>query len=464
VSVLIVDALVDGHAASVRVDNGRIVEVGPELRVLDSQVLDARGGALIPGLHDHHVHLRAAAAAIRSVQVGPPSVTDRDELRDALVSASEHVESDGWLRAVGYHESVAGVLDRDQLDKLIAHVPVRLQHRSGILWILNGLAVERAGIEGIDHPGIERDTSGRPTGRLWRADQLLRPLSQLTHDELGVLSRQALSRGVIGFTEATPGQSDSALADLASARQSGAIRQHVHLMAPIGACVPEGRGISVGAVKILYDDISMPTIDSLRATVRSAHEEGRPVAVHCVTPDQLVLALAAIELAGSNGRDRIEHGSIFPRAFDDQARRLRITVVTQPHFVSERGDQYMADIPEREWNDLYRCRTLQTAGIRVAAGTDAPYGSIDPWQAIRSATARTTESGRLLGLAEQLSADDALGLFLGEPEAPERRRTVANGQPANLCVLAAPLEAIVADPDADPVLATLIDGEVLFER
>ncbi len=63
---------------------------------------------VIPGLHDHHVHLRAAAAALDSVQVGPAKVHDRAEL--ARVLASAPVGVDGWIRAVGYHESAAGPL------------------------------------------------------------------------------------------------------------------------------------------------------------------------------------------------------------------------------------------------------------------------------------------------------------------------------------------------------------------
>ena len=38
------------------------------------EMYDARGGTVLPGLHDHHVHLWSSAAALESVAAGPPQV------------------------------------------------------------------------------------------------------------------------------------------------------------------------------------------------------------------------------------------------------------------------------------------------------------------------------------------------------------------------------------------------------
>src|SRR6185436_18011267 len=109
-------------------------------------VIDAAGGALLPGLHDHHVHLLAMAAARASIDVGPPAVTSPTGFDDALRTAA----GDGWVRAVGYHESIAGPLDRRRLDALLPHRPARVQHRSGQLWVLNGAALDLVGLDVAD--------------------------------------------------------------------------------------------------------------------------------------------------------------------------------------------------------------------------------------------------------------------------------------------------------------------------
>jgi predicted amidohydrolase YtcJ len=67
-------------------------------------VVDCDGAALLPGLHDHHCHMLAAAAAELSIQCGPPA--DADELRRKLRSAVPG--ADGWVR-VGFQNSVSGL-------------------------------------------------------------------------------------------------------------------------------------------------------------------------------------------------------------------------------------------------------------------------------------------------------------------------------------------------------------------
>ena len=90
--------LLDGTAADIRVDE-QIVDVGELVPDKGEQVLEAAGATVIPGLHDHHVHLRSAAAALTSVRVGPAEVQGREDLAGALAGAA--VGSDGWIRAVG---------------------------------------------------------------------------------------------------------------------------------------------------------------------------------------------------------------------------------------------------------------------------------------------------------------------------------------------------------------------------
>src|ERR1700752_306783 len=121
--------LLDGTKTDIRVDE-RIVEVGDLAPHKGEQVLDAAGQTVIPGLHDHHVHLRSAAAALTSARLGPPEVWGRDDLARALAAAG--VGGDGWIRAVGYHEAVAGPLDPDVLDEGSPPVSVRVQHLRGV--------------------------------------------------------------------------------------------------------------------------------------------------------------------------------------------------------------------------------------------------------------------------------------------------------------------------------------------
>src|SRR5450756_1004243 len=326
----------DLPVTDIRITGGRVAECAHGLRAAPGEEdIDAAGSALLPGLHDHHVHLRALAAAAGSVPAGPPAVRTAAGLRDRLREADASRPADAWLRCVGYHESVAGPLDRVMLDAMLAHRPVRVQHRSGALWMVNSAAVAKLGLDACDLAGVERDGAGRATGRLWRLDRWLAARVPREPPDLTAVSAYAAARGITGFTDATPDMTDGGLAALAAAVTDGTVTQHVYCMAPAGLVPPPGGGVRLGPVKIMLDDDTLPPLDELEASLRRAHAAGRPVAVHCVTRVQLVLTLAALNAAGRLPGDRIEHGAVIPVETIPELRGL--TVVTQPHFVVERG-------------------------------------------------------------------------------------------------------------------------------
>jgi predicted amidohydrolase YtcJ len=173
-----------------------------------------------------------------------------------------------------------------------------------------------------------------------------------------------------------------------------------------------------------------------------------------VTRLQLVLALAAIEAAGAAAGDRIEHGSVIPGDLIPQLVRLGLTVVTQPGFVAERGDEYLTDVDAEDLPHLYRVRSLLDAGVSVALSTDAPYTNPNPWRAIGAAVYRRTPDGAVLGPDERVDAATALGLFTSD-------EPIEVGSRADLCLLETPTADVLADPAAAPVRATLVNGVIV---
>jgi predicted amidohydrolase YtcJ len=222
---------------------------------------------------------------------------------------------------------------------------------------------------------------------------------------------------------------------------------------------PRLRFLSPGK-KILQDD--RLDLDALIHWIAENHNADKPVAVHCVTAAQLVVTIAALHAAGSHPLDRIEHASVVPDENLADLAELGLTVVTQPNFVAERGDQYLADIPAVEHGQLWRVASLLKATVPVALSTDMPFGHGDPWTAMRSAVHRTTLSGAVLGADECVSARTALTMFLGRSDQPGRARTVDPGQPGDLCVLTEPPETALAELDAGMVAATIIGGELAY--
>ncbi len=456
---------VDGAVVDVRVVDDRVAEVAAGLPTDRCENLDGGGGVLIPGLHDHHLHLYATAAALTSVAIGPGEVKDVDGLRRALAEADESLAPGRWLRAVGYHESIAGELDREALDRLVPHRPVRVQDRSGARWTLNTAAIDALGLAGRSEEGIERDAANRPTGRLHRSDAWLRPLLPTSAaPDLAALGAQLAGYGVTGVTDTTPFQHADDLTALGAAVADGSLPQRVVVTGgPALAEVPPPAGLERGPVKLVIDDATYPELGALAAQIDDAHRHGRAVAIHSVTRTSLVLALAAWDVAGSHRGDRVEHGSVIPAELIADLRRHDLTVVTQPGFIAERGDDYLRDVDPDDLPHLYRCESLLAAGVPVAGSTDAPYTSLNPWAAMRAAVSRATPSGTVLGGDEAIAPRRALQLFLGAPHDPGGpARPIAPGAPADLCLLARPLSDVLARLSANDVVATIRAGRVIY--
>ncbi len=465
--MLIRGAEVGGLAPlDVRLAEGRIAEIGAGLsRAPREAVLEAGGGALLPGLHDHHLHLFALAAARESVRCGPPEVRGVEELREALQVSSGAGE---WVRGVGYHESVAGELTRSELDALLPERPVRIQHRSGALWMLNSTAVSRLRLDdgfapdGVAADGVERDADGRATGRLFGLDAWVRErLASSRLPPLAEVGRRLARLGLTGLTDTTPSNGPEELAAFEAAIERGDLPQQLVVMG--SSELGESDRVARGPLKLLLHDEDLPEPQQLEETIRSAHAAARRVAVHCVTRVQLVLTLSALRAAGCLPGDRIEHASVTPPDAMRLLAALPVAVVTQPNFLRERGDAYAVEVdePDRPW--LYRGRGFLEAGVALCGGTDAPFGDPDPWAAMRAAVERRTDSGLCLGPEEQLSPEEALALFTSSPEAPGGvPRAVQPEGPADLCLLDRPWSDARRELSSEHVAATIRDGSLIW--
>jgi predicted amidohydrolase YtcJ len=418
-------------------------------------VVDGGGGALLPGLHDHHCHLLATAAAAASVPCGPPHVTAAAQLWRRLRHAASR--SGGWVRGVNYDESVAGPLDRDALDAAVSSVPVRVQHRSGALWVLNSAAIAALALDTCDAHGVERDGDGRPTGRLWRMDAWLgERLAAREPPDLASLGRALASVGITGVTDATVDLTPSSAGLLAGAHAAGDLPQRLLAMAEEGP-------LPLGPRKLVVADDALPGWDELKGQMIAAREADRAVAVHSVTRESLLLTLAVLAEIGARPEDRIEHAAVAPPEAVAFMAKLGVAVVTQPSLVALRGDDYLGQVERSDAAHLWPYASLVAAGVSVAASSDAPYGALDPWATLRAAALRETPSGRVLGAGERVSAATALSGYLSEPMAPGRAvRRITPGGPADLVLLDAPLDAVLADPVRDHVRLTMIAGEVVY--
>lgn len=417
--MLLRDVEVEGDRLDVRFDI-QVRDLAHSLAPLTGEeVVDGNGGAVIPGLHDHHLHLLALAATSHSI-----TARTIDELGPALVASP----APDWVRVVGFAEEV----DRYALDRISFGQPMRVQHRSGALWVLNSTALGAIGL--ADHPD----------GKFWRQDlhlgERLRAADAASPPDLAWVGRELGRLGITGVTDATPELDESARQLLALAGESGELPQEIHFLSP---------------GKLVVGDHRLPDLDQLIASIRKIHGANQAAALHCVTRESLALSIAALREAGVRNGDRIEHGSVMDVTTCGVLAELGVAVVTQPGFIADRGDDYLRDVAPEDHADLYRYASLLDSGATVVPSSDAPFGPLDPWEVINAASRRRTPSGTTVGAVERVSPRVALDGYLRAPDdlhGPRRRLSV--GGPADLVLLDQPLEGVLSSPSAGHVRAT----------
>lgn len=415
------------------IENGIITQIGTGL-IIDHnknlRVFDAKGGAVLPGLHDHHIHLNASAAAMMSVSCGPPDVTTKAELIAAI-----HSKKQGWLRGIGYHPSVAGAIDRAWLDRYGPKRPVRIQHRSGRLWICNSAAMDELGL------------SEPINGRLLDGDDKLR--IKLDFPDLTPCINKLLSYGITGVTEVTPSNG------------AAEYQHYCRAVPPLRLSIMGNMQLTAKQspyLKLHYHECNLPALSLLINEISKAYDSGRNIAAHCVTRAELMLTLAAIDAAGGGIGDRIEHAAIADQPAIDWMSKLGVTVVTQPNFIAERHAAYIKEVPKRDHQNLWRLKSFVDAGLPLAAGNDAPFGEANPWLAMAAAINRPRGFE-----SEAIDAKTALALYTKPCDnAGAPPRAIELGARADLCCLDRSWDKACKDLAAVKVMATWIDGKLAY--
>ena len=504
-------------ATLVSVAGGRIQWVGAEsdlgnLRGPDTKVIDCQGRRLIPGLIDAHMHLFAYAAHTLGVDCSPRSVDSIAGIKEAIASKARSTAPGSWIRAWGYDQArlaEARHPTRHDLDGVAPTHPVKLTHRSGHASVLNTLAMERLGVtnESPEPPGavMGRDAAtGVLTGYFMEMEEDLagRGLPTLSDDELRTALDSAtsalLAKGVTSIQDATPYRALAQWDVLESMRVEGRLALRVAKMfAPADLPGLEERELffgaggdllNVGPIKLMLNETGpeiLPPPEDLFEHVYAAHAAGYQAAFHAVEEAGIAMAadavtqalqrsidsasaVAAVGLRLHDHRHRVEHCGICPPELAQRLRPLGIIVITQPGFLAERGERYLAEVPEAKHGWLHPFRSLQEAGLKVAIGSDAPVAPPDPWAAMAAAVTRRSRQGAVVNAAEAISAEAALTAHTAAAayavSDEHLKGSVAPGLLADLALLSVdPLHEPEAMAETQVDL-TVLGGRVVWER
>jgi len=484
------------RAEAVAVENGRITALGSDADIFalrsGAALIDCRGGSLLPAFIDAHIHLLAYAASLMSVDCSPDAVSSIGQIQDALREAAQ-TPAGRWIRATGYDETALAERrhpTRWDLDAAAPGHPVRLIHRSGHASVLNSLALALAGVDiaTAEPPGgyMERDlATGEPTGLLIEMDALLdAAVPRIGDAELSQAVRRAsdnlLSGGVAAVQDATATNGPDEWQTIRRLIVEGHLQVPVTMFegyASLGKLPRQALGdrLRRGPVKIAVSELSdeiTPGEDELAAIVWQAHRRGRQVAVHAVEQRAVEAAVHAVEEAlrrkpRRDHRHRIEHCGICPPDLAKRIGSLGIAVVSQPSFLYHSGDRYLAHVPREDLPHLYPFGDLLRAGVRLAAGSDAPVVPPRPLLSIQTAVTRAGRLGAALSPQQSMDVGQALRMHTLDAAWPAfqegERGSIAPGKRADFVLLSNDPTSVPPDEIADlDVEMTVVAGEIAW--
>jgi len=411
------------EAAAVR--EGRFVAVGANSKVKKlvgdrTRVIDARGKTVVPGLIETHVH---AIGVARDEAVQPfVQLSSIAEIQQWVRQQAQSTPKDEWIQIprIDLTRLREGRLPtRSELDAATAEHPVvfNWQYGSRQIQVLNTAALRAAKItrDTPDPTGgktkIVKDAQGEPTGVL--------------ENPGGLTSK---------FRQSKPVSDEAFLAALKAVHRA---------YNRIGITSVIERNSNVEGYRT-YEKLKAAGELAVRATVTIGY-----TLIHAYFPNATAIRRAA---------------------------ELGVCVDTQPAWYYKDGDALAKALGEDRLKHFIGLADWRKGGLKVAINSDHMHGidpnkslnPFNPFLAMYVAVTRRTESGRVIGLEQRVSREQALRMatidaaYLSFDE--KRKGSIEVGKLGDLVLLSDDLLTCDAEriKDIQP-LATVVGGKVVHD-
>lgn len=509
--VYTVDSTFSVHQAFA-VKDGRILAVGTDDQLLGldaSTIIDLKGRAVYPGFYDAHCHFYGYGVDL--VKISLTGTTSFEAIIDTLLKYRDR-RFMGWVFGRGWDQNDWAVKDypeRSMFDSLFPDVPVFLMRIDGHAALVNGKALELAGITAstLVQGGEVVLRDGVPTGLL--IDNAL----ELARKKIPTPDRPSEIRALmdaqencfrVGLTTVVDAGLEPSVIDLIdSLQKAGLLKMRMNTMVSYSPAnldryrksgpyasdrlnvrsfklYADGALGSRGAC-LLHPYLDLPghhgfllhSVDSLRSVVKQVHDLGFQLNTHCIgdSANRLLLNLYAGVLKGPNDlRWRIEHAQVMDtadfRLFSDYS------VIPSVQPVHATSDMYWAQdrLGAERMKGAYAYKKLLDSRGIIAAGSDFPVEDINPLNGFYAAVVRKDHNGfpeggfRMENALTREQAMRAMTEWAAYSSFEEKSRgSLQKGKWADFVIL----EEDIMTADADRlfrvrVLETWIGGEKVF--
>lgn len=522
----------DDLAEAVAVSGNKVVRVGTNreiqrLRRAQTTVVDAKGGAVLPGFNDAHAHLIDGGLSLN--QINLLEATTLDQIKESVrVWAEAHPERE-WITGRGwYYQAFNGAMPtRQLLDTLVPDRPAYLIAYDGHTGWANTKALKAAGItrktKAPANGTIVKDPrSGEPSGALKEsAMSLMTAAAPAVTDEDRIAAiraaiEEAHRAGITSLQDAGGTAADLELFDRLRKRGELTLRIYQALRADatmtnadleeldrIRTRFADDPLLKTGAVKLIADGVieshtaamldpyaNRPatkgeprfTTDQLIHVVKMLDAHGWQVMTHAIGDAAVRMTLDAYEAAARSNpapergrRHRVEHIETIDPADIPRFGKLGVIASMEPVHATPSpapGDVWSTNIGGERAARGWAWASIAKAGGKLAFGSDWPVMTLDPLQGLHVAVTRTTTDGLPEGgwiPSERLPIRKAIDAYTRDAAWASfdelRKGMLARDMLADIVVLTGDIFAgKTPDLTRTEVAVTIADGKIVYRR
>ncbi|HEX8028471.1 MAG TPA: amidohydrolase [Vicinamibacterales bacterium] len=518
-------------AEAVAVSGNKVVRVGSNREILrlrraQTQTVDAKGGAVLPGFNDAHAHLVDGGLSLDHISLSEAATLDA--VKDTIRVWSEAHPEREWITGRGwyYQAFTGGMPTRQLLDSLVPDRPAYLVAYDGHTGWANSQALKLAGItRATRSPAngviVKDPRTGEPTGALKEAAMSLMDAAapQPSEEDRLAAIRAAIDEahrfGITSVQDAGGTAADLEL--LARLRKRGELTLRIYQALRADATLTaagieeleqvrtrfaDDPLLKTGAVKLIADGVieshtaamlepysTRPattgdprfTPEQLNAVVGMLDQRGWQVMTHAIGDAAVRMTLDAYEAAAKANpapergrRHRIEHIETIDPADVPRFGKLGVIASMEPMHAtpSPSGDVWTLAIGDDRAARGWMWASIAKAGGKLAFGSDWPVMTLDPLKGLHVAVTRTTPDGvpeggwipsERLTLRQGIDAYTRGGAWASFDE--QRKGLLARDMLADIVVLS---DDIFAGPASrlttTEVAVTIVDGKVVYRR
>lgn len=483
-----------------------------------AEIVDLRGGCLMPAFIDAHSHITAFASTLGLAQL--EGVDNFQAIGERMRQHREKNEllRREWLIGFGYDHN--GMEEhrhptREVLDRIAPEIPAMVTHKSGHMGVLNSAALRAAGIteDTPDPPGgkIGRDENGIPNGYLEeaafiRASAVVPKPDARRQAKLLERAQQVYLRyGITTVQDGLTGPNE--LEMLRAGAQMGKLTLDVvsyvdmkkapQLVDENKELVGQYHGrLKIGGYKLILDGspqgktawLSQPyaeeqdgycgysvySDEELIALIEKTQVERLQLLVHCngdAASEQLLDCYArAQERTRQTGLRPVMIHAQTVRL--DQLRRMAGIGMIPSFFVAhtyEWGDVHLANLGRERAERISPAHSAADLGLPFTFHQDTPVLPPDMLQTIWCATNRITKNGTVLGSAERVTVYEALRAVTINAAyqyfEEHSKGSIVVGKLADLVVLAQnPFKTAPQFVKDIAVLRTIKEGKTVYQK